>query len=231
MSLVKIRLQFKSMVQPRIIILSIIILFCAATLTAQDPERFEEEVMAITQKYDTVWDQSKKTIVFTGSSSIRLWEDLEERFPAYQVINSGFGGSQTSDLLVFLDELVLKYQPDQVFIYEGDNDLQDKKSPGKILKTSKEVISKIKATNSATSVVLISAKPSIARWDLRRKYRRFNRKLKKLCEKNPALLFANVWDPMLNGKEIRTDLFIEDGLHMNSKGYEIWYNVLSNYVN
>ena len=206
-------------------------LCCSSLLTAQDPDRFEEEVMDIGKKYDTIWDQSRNTLVFTGSSSIRLWEDLEEKFPEYQVVNSGFGGSQTSDLLVFLDDLVLKYQPQQVFIYEGDNDLMDRKSPGKILKTTKEVVYRIKESGTVSSIVLISAKPSIERWHLKRKYRRLNRKLEKFCEKDPVLLFANVWDPMLNGKDLRRDLFIEDGLHMNANGYEIWYNVLSNYVN
>ncbi len=220
------------MMRSKIISISIFTVFlCSSGLTAQDPERFEKEVMAIGQKYDTIWEHSKKTLVFTGSSSIRLWEDLEERFPAYQVINSGFGGSQTSDLLVFLDELVLKYQPDQVFIYEGDNDLEDKKRPGKIMKTTKEVVSRIKDTGTVSSIVLISTKPSIKRWHLKGKYKRLNRKLEKYCSRDPILAFANIWDPMLNGKKLRTDLFIEDGLHMNTKGYEIWYNVLSHYVN
>ncbi len=208
----------------------IMLIFCSTLLTAQDPGRFEDEVKSIGQKYDTIWDQSRSTLVFTGSSSIRLWEDLEERFPSAQVINSGFGGSQTADLLFFLDELVLKYQPQQVFIYEGDNDLEDKKSPGKIMKTTKEVVSRIKEAGTVSSVVLISAKPSIERWGLRRKYRRLNRKLEKYCASDPILAFANIWEPMLRGKELKLDLFEEDGLHMNAKGYEIWYNVLSNYV-
>lgn len=202
-----------------------------SSLAAQDPILFEEDVRAIVQKYDTLWDSNREAIVFTGSSSIRLWDNLQDYFPGHQIINTGFGGSQMTDLLAYLDKLVLQYQPVKVFIYEGDNDIHDKKRPVQIIKVTKEVITQIKNAGTATSIVLISAKPSIERWHLRRKYKRFNRKLRKLCEKDPILEFANIWDPMLQSERLKEDLFVEDGLHMNLKGYEIWYQVISKFVN
>ena len=37
------------------------------------------------------------------------------------------------------------------------------------------------------------------------------------------LEYINVWDLMLNEDGTRMpDLYVEDGLHMNPKGYEIW---------
>ena len=195
-------------------------------INAQQNENFAEEVEGITAKYDTLWDASKPTVVFTGSSSIRLWGDLEGRFPNHQILNTGFGGSQAYDLLVHLDELVLDYNPHKVFIYEGDNDINDRKQPRLILRTIGHISQRIKEKNDSVEIVLISAKPSIARWKLRGKYKRFNRKLKKLSESDPNILFVDVWDIMLNGRKLNEDLFIGDGLHMNEKGYELWYNAL-----
>ena len=63
---------------------------------------FADEVQEIVQRNDSLWDASQATIVFTGSSSIRLWEDLQQRFPKHQVLNTGFGGSQAADLLLHL---------------------------------------------------------------------------------------------------------------------------------
>lgn len=198
--------------------------------TAQDPQRFEKEVQELNAKYDSLWNSERSTLLFTGSSSIRLWDSLETSFPDHQVINTGFGGSQTTDLLVYIDDLVLRYNPTQVFIYEGDNDIEDRKKPKNIIEVTREVVSRIKNGGMTSSIVLISAKPSIDRWQLRRKYRRFNKKLKKLCESDPVLQFANIWDPMLNGRKLRRELFIEDGLHMNAAGYKIWYEVLKDYI-
>lgn len=45
------------------------------------------------------------------------------------------------------------------------------------------------------------------------------------------LQYVDVWNPMLNGRKVKQDIFVSDGLHMNSKGYEIWYTVLKDYVN
>ncbi len=198
---------------------------------AQNPSRFEKDVLELSMKYDSIWDRSREAIVFTGSSSIRFWDTLQEVFPDHQIINTGFGGSQTSDLLAYLDELVLQYKPRKIFIYEGDNDLNDNKSPREVARHTAEVVERIRNSGTTSSVVLISAKPSIQRWHLKRKYKKLNRKLARLCLRDPFLEFANIWDPMLNKKKLRKDLFIEDGLHMNNAGYDIWFQVIKKYIN
>jgi len=200
------------------------------SMTAQDPSRFEEEVSSIEQRYDSIWDGSTETVVFTGSSSIRLWEDLDDLFPDHLIINTGFGGSQTSDLLVYSDKLILKYRPKKVFIYEGDNDIFDRKSPNEVIATTKEIIHIIKENNIESQIVLISAKPSLVRWHLKRKYKILNRKLKKLAKKDASVDFANVWDIMLQGRKLNKSLFIEDGLHMNPSGYDLWYEVIREHL-
>ncbi len=200
------------------------------SLSAQDPARFQEEVDAIGMRYDSIWDPAKETLVFTGSSSIRFWEGLQDIYPEYQVVNTGFGGSHASDLLVYSEELILRFDPVKVFIYEGDNDLSERKRPGRIIRDMHQILKLIWKENPATEVVLIAAKPSLARWRLRRKYRRLNRKFERLALGHPRLAFADVWSVMLQGKKIKTGLFVEDGLHMNEKGYQIWKQVIDPFV-
>lgn len=198
---------------------------------AQDAVPFKGEVEAIQKKYDAVFNASQETIVFTGSSSIRMWQDVQERFPDQQVVNTGFGGSQASDLSFYIYDLILRFHPKKVFIYEGDNDIFAKKKPTKIRRTIQDIIEGIHRNDSTTQVVLIAAKPSIARWKLKGKYKRLNRKFERLAEDNPLVEYADVWDPMLDGSKVKQDIFIEDGLHMNAKGYQIWYDVIEPFVN
>lgn len=198
---------------------------------AQDPVPFKDEVDALQKKYDTVYSSDQNTIVFTGSSSIRIWEDVDRRFPEHKIVNTGFGGSQASDLSYFIYDLILRFNPKKVFIYEGDNDVFAKKRPNAIRKTIRQITDAIQRNDSTTQVVLIAAKPSIARWNLKRKYKRLNRKLQRLADKDPLVEYADVWNPMLEGKKVKQDIFIEDGLHMNAKGYEIWYDTLKPFVN
>jgi len=192
---------------------------------------FKDEVASIKKKYDTLWDASKPTIVFTGSSSIRLWKDLESRFPEHQIVNTGFGGSETSDLLTHIHDLVLRYKPQKVFIYEGDNDISNGKRPKEIIQAFEKVISKIQDANRNTRLVIISPKPSITRWKHRSKYKRLNRKLKTLADEDEQIAFSDVWHVMLKGRKLNKQLFSNDGLHMNRAGYELWYTQIKKHLN
>ena len=206
--------------------------FLFTTVTyGQKSNGYKNEVGSLQQKYDSIWDASKETTVFAGSSTIRMWKNLEAMFPDQQIINSGFGGSQSSDLYRYHNELILQYNPKKVFIYEGDNDIASKKKTKEIIATTREIIHKIKENDRGTQVVIIAAKPSLARWKLKRKYIRLNRAFEKLCKRDSALEFANVWDVMMDGKQLRKDIFLNDGLHMNYKGYNLWYLAIEPFMN
>lgn len=207
-----------------------IVLFTGVISFAQKTVPFSHEVTELSKKYDTLWDSSRESIVFTGSSSIRLWKTLKESFPEHQILNTGFGGSQATDLLYHLEPLVLRFKPKKVFIYEGDNDIWSKKKSKEIIKTTAKIIQEIHKKNANTNIILVAAKPSLSRWKLRKKYQMLNRKFQKLSENNPLLSFVDVWSPMLEGRKPKTDIFIEDGLHMNQKGYDIWYETLKDLV-
>jgi len=104
---------------------------------AQDPTRFKEQIEKLnTKEYN--FNPDKKLVVFAGSSSIRMWKDVQDYFPEYNVINNGFGGSHFSDLLFYYDELILKHKPEILFIYEGDNDIAGNKKPSKIKREAKK---------------------------------------------------------------------------------------------
>ena len=203
---------------------------CALRSYSQDPLRFKEEVEELTAN-DTSLNK-KDVILFTGSSSIRMWSSLQSDFPKYNVVNRGFGGSQTSDLLYFFDKLILPYNPKRIFIYEGDNDISVGKSPAQILSTMDSVITFIRQrVSKRVPVYLISPKPSISRWHLKDQYIEFNKRMSELASKKKRVYFIDVWTPALGADgTVVKDIFLEDGLHMNSKGYTIWVNVLRKYL-
>ena len=213
----------------KLFVLGILLLGSLAT-NAQDPTRFKNQVDELfNAEYN--FSPDKKLVIFTGSSSVRMWKDVQQRFPEYNIINNGFGGSQFSDLIYFYDELITKRTPEILFIYEGDNDIASDKKPNKILKEAKGLIARIQRDLPQTKVVFISPKPSIARENLKKDYIKLNKKLKKYCEKQENLEFADVWNIMLdeNGN-VFTDIFIEDGLHMNKKGYDLWAKVIGEFL-
>ncbi len=207
----------------------VLLLAMPFTTFAQDPARFDQEVEKIHAVYPP--SEHQGSVVFTGSSSVKLWDDLARDFPDHQVVNAGFGGSHATDLLHFVDELVMAYEPSKVFIYEGDNDLSSGKSLQEIRETINLIVTQIKLDLPETDIYLISPKPSIARWDKADRYEALNKQLQTYANATEGVIFVNVWDDMLgqDGKPMN-DIFLEDDLHMNKKGYEIWSKVIGKYM-
>lgn len=183
---------------------------------------FQDEVDQLTARIDSIgW--KKESIVFTGSSSIRMWKNLQEEFPNVPIINTGFGGSQASDLVKHLDALVLRYEPIAVFIYEGDNDVNAGKSPEVILKDLQEILHRLNNQMDGISIYFIGAKPSPSRWQLKTEYLAFNKALEHYTEGMVNANYVNVWNPMLDATgNPRPELFLGDMLHMKPEGYEMW---------
>ncbi|MBO6793320.1 MAG: hypothetical protein JJ895_05380 [Balneolaceae bacterium] len=199
---------------------------------AQDPTRFAGEIEVITNR-DFERNNDQPLVFFTGSSSIRMWKNVETTFPGYQVINNGFGGSEFSDLIHYKQELIYAFEPDILFIYEGDNDVNSGKSKEEILKEAVSLLDDIKLKLPDTQVYMISPKPSISRWHLKDEYEQVNDALNQLTQSDeyPNVSFIDVWSPMLDDNgSVKDDVFIEDDLHMNEKGYEIWAAVIGEYL-
>lgn len=189
---------------------------------AQDPKRFQKEIDTIDLKY------SKKTkpdnlIIFTGSSSVRRWKNINEYFPSKNIINTGFGGSQMSDLLYYCDSVIIKYKPVQVFIYEGDNDIAAGKKSGEVMTDAEALFNKITSKIPGVQIVIISVKPSVLRWKLKDEYISLNNSYKDFSITHKNIMFMDVWFPLLNKEgNPKKEIFISDSLHINKIGYDIW---------
>ena len=168
----------------------------------------------------------KQAILFVGSSSIRLW-DLEKSFPGRQVINRGFGGSEVADSLHFADRIVTKYEPRQIIMYAGDNDVAHNKSPETVARDFRQFVKKVRAELPDVAIAYIAIKPSLARWKLAEPMKQANALIAQQCQTDENLEYIDIWNPMLgeDGKP-RPELFRNDGLHLNNKGYALWKSIV-----
>ena len=196
----------------------------------EGPERFENSIV----EYEE-WDKANPfpdgAVLFVGSSSVRMWKDIDAQFPQVKIINRGFGGSKFSDLLYYLDRIVTCYQPSKIFIYEGDNDIASKVKIREIMDNARQVRQVIARKLPGVPVFFIAAKPSVARWKLKKKYQQLNSQLSLFAANTPGTGFVNVWNSALDADgEVRKDIFLEDNLHMNEKGYAIWKKAIEPFL-
>lgn len=185
------------------------------------------EAMAAFASADTQ-DAKSGGVVFVGSSSIRLWTDLEKRYRSYAAINRGFGGSTLADCVKHMDRLVLPHKPRLVVIYAGDNDLAGGRTAEQVLIDFVELTSRIQERLPKTQIVFVSIKPSPARVDLLDRIREANTRIRNYIATKPYLQYIDVFTPMLdaNGRP-RGELFGSDLLHLNEEGYALWHALIS----
>ena len=98
-----------------------LLLFCLCSHMAI-AQPFKSEIEAF-KKQDSIAMPASASILFVGSSSFNYWKDIKNYFPGYPIINRGFGGSSLPDVIYYAHETILKYQPKQIYIYCGENDL------------------------------------------------------------------------------------------------------------
>ncbi len=195
---------------------------------SQQKRQLKNEVKELTIKYAS-YKNNVDNVIFTGSSSIRMWHSLNDTYPDQNILNTGFGGSEMSDLLRHRNRLIKDFKPTKLFVYEGDNDIARGKSPEKTLKHFKRFVKWYKRKLPQTTLYIISPKPSIARWHLKGEYLKLNSSLKQLC-KTEGLTYIDVWTPMILDDRPINDVFLDDDLHMNEKGYAIWKASIGSYI-
>ena len=163
------------------------------------------------------------SIVFVGSSSIKMWTTLDRDFPGVPVLNRGFGGSEAGDVAQFAERIVVPYKPPVVVFYAGDNDLAAGKTPAQVLTAFQSFVATMHRDLPATRVVFVSIKPSLARWNIVDKMRAANQLVRDYVRTDDRLSYVDVFTPMLDASgQPRGELYIEDGLHMTPEGYAIW---------
>lgn len=198
---------------------------------AQTKPRFWDDVQTI-KKYDAMFAPPVNPILFVGSSSIRKWDDLQEAFPGYKALNRGVGGAVVNDITFYLNDVVFKYQPRQIVLYVGENDLVDEKvTADTVLNRTVILFNKIREKLPDVPLVYIAMKPSPSRDKFGEKAVAANAMVKQFLAKQKSTVFVDIYSLMLSadGKS-RPELFVKDMLHMNKQGYAIWEKAVRPYL-
>jgi len=199
----------------------------AALKPLPDSARFAAEINAFMRE-DSITPPPAAPVVFVGSSSIRMWDSLRADFPGVPVLNRGFGGSRMDDVLRYADRLVFRYRPRAVVLYEGDNDLEEGRTPARIAGDVAEFLARLRTTIPLARVVCLSVKPSPSRWKLAPQVRETNKLLQAVVAQDTMATFVDVYTPMLGADgRPRPELFRADSLHMTPAGYAIWRETLA----
>jgi hypothetical protein len=178
---------------------------------------------------DSTETYSKDAILFTGSSSIRLWDSLAKDMAPYPVIKRGYGGAKLSDYLVYAKRIIYPHDCRAIVIFIA-NDITGvpaDKTPPEVGEMARSLLGIIRAKYPDIPVFWIEITPNSSRWKAWPEIQEANLEIEKACHADRHAFFIHTAWAFLNEKESPKDeLFRPDHLHLNAEGYKVWTGII-----
>ncbi|CUH97036.1 putative membrane protein [Propionispora sp. 2/2-37] len=181
--------------------------------------------LKITHQYDT---KRQNEIVFYGASNFARWDTMEKDLAGYKVQNHGFGGSTDKDLLKYADTLLFSYNPRIVFFQTGSNDYvdmtgTDAEKVSKVIEYKRDMFAKFHERLPNATFVVMSGLLLPGRSEYTPMTQEINRQLQDICNKHhDYMYFVDASKMTYDGMKYDETLFVEDRIHLNQKGHDIW---------
>lgn len=222
--------DFRSFI-PVILILALFVSSCSPLhKLRKDPEvtKWEQEVQGLERLPVST---NPETVLFAGSSSIRLWTDVGTDMLPYHAIARGYGGAKLSDFVCYCRRIIDPQHCGAIVLFIANDicgDANDR-TPQQVLALMKLTVRELRKKHPHTPIFWIAITPTPSRWQYWPKTNEANRLIKAQCEKSENLFFIPTSACFLgdDGMPIPT-LFREDMLHLNARGYSIWSTCIKN---
>ena len=191
--------------------------------------RYDDDIETLINRSDNDTDTVCDAL-FVGSSSIRLWHDLFEAMKPLNVKNRGYGGAMMRDLMINYHRIMAHYKPKAIVLY-CDNDIcgweEGDLSVDEVFGLYKTFINRIHNDYPDATVFFLSIKHSLSRENLREQQHNLNEMMAKYASLDPGLTYVDVTTALLDNQgQINDALFMNDHLHLNPKGYDLWNSII-----
>ncbi|MEY4307021.1 MAG: hypothetical protein RJA95_389 [Verrucomicrobiota bacterium] len=166
-------------------------------------------------------------LLLSGASSLRLWKTAARDFAPYPLINRGFGGSKTTEVLGYMDRITLPYAPRVVIFHCGSNDINAGDTAEAVIARVTEYHRRLLAAHPQARLVLLSttqAPSRRAKWD---EMKKADAGFRALAAAHASVTFVDI-NPALNlpDGEPRPGHYLKDALHPSEAGYAAMLKVI-----
>lgn len=187
-----------------------------------NPARFAGEIEAFAKQ-----EPEKGGIVFTGSSSIRLWSRLKEDFAGLPVVNRGFGGSVANDLIVNFETVVARHEPKMIVTYTGGNDINENLTVQEAFEDYTKFLGMAHERFPEAKVILTSVKVCPQRVLQTARVHELNKLLQEWCANKPWVRYVDCTSYLCDAEDKPiASFFVADHIHLNQAGYAEWLAIL-----
>ncbi len=191
-------------------------------------ERWEDDIQKLEAQDKNETDPAD-AVLFIGSSSIRRWDEIAIDMAPYRTIRRGYGGAKYSDLAIYAQRLLHPHQYRALVMFVGNDVSGSEKdhTPEQVEQLVRHTVDVSHRHQPTAPVFLIEVTPTGKRWSAWTKIRAVNVRLREIALSTPNTYFIATAEQYLwpDGTP-RVDLFVEDQLHLNSRGYDLWAELI-----
>lgn len=183
------------------------------------------------RKQDSLQSLPQNAILFIGSSSFTNWHNAQQMFPDYIIVNRGFGGSQLLDIKQYFEQTVYPKKLRQIVMYAGDNDIASGASSAEVFNRFKQVYDLIRKDQPKLPIAYLSIKGCPGRARSIPVVKETNALIREFLAGQKNAVYVDVFSATMDseGQPLK-NIYVEDGVHMNQRGYDIWAKVLKPYL-
>lgn len=187
-------------------------------------ERWEDDIRAF-EALDAQTTDPQDAILFVGSSSIRLWEDIETDMAPYGVIQRGYGGASWADVAYYAERIVYPHDFAALVLFAG-NDIwgnPDDRSPEELVLLLRHTVQTVRKKYADQPVFIIEITHVPVRGHMVAEIDAANTALRTETEQLENVHWIPTRDLYLNADgTVKTERFGEDHTHQNRAGYAMW---------
>lgn len=199
---------------------------------------YDPENLRSTQ-YQEKYKGKQCDILFCGDSYMDMWQasyglaNYEEDTKDLNCINTGIGGTVGSEWVILHEKLVKPFTPNKVFIHLGFNDTHFGFTKEQIVDSFTKISESLIKANPNVKIHFLGIEPSPAFLNYFDIEQVNNKAIEEMCSSNPNLIFVDTQNLFISENKPISNLntyFSSDYVHLNSKGYEIWFNKIKEYL-
>ena len=194
---------------------------------SEDPLVWEKQIRALERR-----PAPAGAVVFSGSSTIRLWRRLAGDMAPLPVVQRGFGGAKVNDLIHYMDRLFAPLRPSMVVLYVGSNDLLDfggnqPKTADQMHALYETLLCGLHDRLPDSKIAVLATFPSPLNAKRAELIRAVNDRVREIAEDKSwlVLIDGNAALQTPSGEPDRS-LFLFDRVHLNKAGYAKWAQIL-----
>lgn len=182
-------------------------------------------------------------ILFYGSSGFTRWssrydirpleDDILMRDDAKAAVNHGFGGATAEELLYYYPRLVRPWKPRALVVSIVHNDRGLGYSPNEILTNLAKLFQYARTDFPGIRLYACDSRPTLELTsDAHLRFQaEFHQLLREYCNRHADTTYvchieSPLWfekpEDVGDYRKVRTDIFVEDRVHFNQKGYDLY---------